>query len=233
MPRNKFRPKVRQSNVIDPKLIVIATEGEYSERQYFEELRLRFGRSSIHVEILNTTDNKSSPQHVLRRLDEFRKKYQIKRKRDELWMAIDYDRWGQAKLSEIAQLCEQKGFNLAVSNPCFELWLLLHLRKLNSYSMKEQENFLLNRRIGKRTPIEKVIVDECGEYNKTRINMAHFSHNIRGAIEEARRIDNPDLRWPEELGSRLFLIVEEIIGSPYAQPKRERFVGNAPRRLIC
>ncbi len=43
---------------------------------------------------------------------------------DEVWCVIDVDR--HARLRQACQRAEQAGIHMAVSNPCFELWLLLH-----------------------------------------------------------------------------------------------------------
>jgi hypothetical protein len=45
---------------------------------------------------------------------------------DEVWCVFDVDE--HPKLNEAGQLASARGIELAVSNPCFELWLLLHFR---------------------------------------------------------------------------------------------------------
>ena len=45
---------------------------------------------------------------------------------DELWLVLDTDRWSAAQLREVDQISRENGWNLAISNPCFELWLYLH-----------------------------------------------------------------------------------------------------------
>jgi hypothetical protein len=53
---------------------------------------------------------------------------------DVLWLVIDTDRWGDKQLSEVTSECVSKHFRLAVSNPCFELWLILHYEDSDSIS---------------------------------------------------------------------------------------------------
>ena len=49
----------------DTRLIVIATEGRETEKQYFDQ----FGDKRVHVKMLTTgEDNQSAPQHVIERL---------------------------------------------------------------------------------------------------------------------------------------------------------------------
>lgn len=213
MPDRRFSPRVRQSGIRNPKLIIIATEGKCTEKQYFEELRFRNGKPNIHVEILPTHDTDSSPKHVLERLDEFKKQYKFSNGLDELWMVIDVDSWGDVKIAEIAQLCQQKRYNLAVSNPCFEAWLLLHFQSIEEYPIEEQRTLLHNKREGARTALEKELLRICGEYNKSNLNMDYFIPNIRDAIERSRILDDNNSRWPQSFGTRVYLLVEKIIDS--------------------
>jgi hypothetical protein len=114
----------RTSGFRDAKLIVIATEGERTEPAYFRGLKAAFRKPAIHMEILPRTTAGSSPAHVQEELDKFNKVYNLV-EGDELWMVIDRDQWPDKNLAETAGECERKGYFLAVSTPCFELWLLL------------------------------------------------------------------------------------------------------------
>lgn len=46
---------------------------------------------------------------------------------DEIWLVTDVDRHDLARLHEARQRLEDRRWHLAVSNPCFEVWLQLHL----------------------------------------------------------------------------------------------------------
>lgn len=59
--------KIKRTKLLDrhyrwreTKLFIIATEGELTEKQYFE----MFKSSRIKIEVLSTDDGKSAPQHV-------------------------------------------------------------------------------------------------------------------------------------------------------------------------
>jgi RloB-like protein len=45
---------------------------------------------------------------------------------DEKWCVVDTDEFD---LDDAARIAAEKSVHLAVSNPCFELWLLLHHRE--------------------------------------------------------------------------------------------------------
>jgi len=54
---------------------------------------------------------------------------------DELWMIIDTDEYDNRRtdISEIEQICrENPMYKLGISNPCFEIWLILHFFDLET-----------------------------------------------------------------------------------------------------
>lgn len=210
-PTREFRPRSRTSAVRDARLIVIACEGSKTEVAYFRELASLHHNPRVHVEPLPPSENQTSPQHVLERLSEFRRQYRTG-KQDELWVVIDVDRWGAGKLSQVAQACLQKRFSLAVSNPCFELWLLLHLKDLSTYSQTELDELLSNAKSGSRTRLEQELVLLCGSYSKSKPLLAPFLPSVEAAIARAKAADpGAAHRWPPGLGSRVYLVAESVI----------------------
>ena len=123
----KPRPLNRQLGAYrDSRLFVIATEDTHAPKNYFDE---NFQSPRVHVAMLPTEDGSSSPQHVLDRLNEFQAEFDLNDD-DELWLILDTDHWVEPNhLGNFKQVCSEaanKGYQLAHSNPCFEIWLLLH-----------------------------------------------------------------------------------------------------------
>ncbi len=212
MPR-KFHPRSRLSGVRDAKLIVIASEGAETEPTYFRELASL--ASNTQVKVLPLTRNeadsgKSAPRYVVQMLDDFRNSYPDQESNDELWAVVDLDNYD---LTETARLCYQKGYNLAVSNPCIEIWLLLHLKSLSEYSSEVLDEFRENPKINsRRNRLDMELLNILGEYNKSNLKVEkHFYLRTEKAIERAKKLDDIKLRWPNDLGSRVYLIVEQII----------------------
>ncbi len=70
---------------------------------------------------------------------------------DECWCVFDVE-WpkNHPNLFDARQLAEAKGIGLAISNPCFELWLILHHRELTKFvSTAEAES--MSRRLDGRS----------------------------------------------------------------------------------
>jgi len=204
----------RKSSLRDSRLIIIAAEGEETEKKYFEGLKENYENPRVHVEVLDRLEASSDPAKVLRRLDKFRSDYNLRRDYDELWLVIDVDRWGNQKLSLVSQQCVQKHYRLAVSNPSFEIWLILHVHSLDAYSPEIQAELIANKKEGKRTRLEQELLALLGSYNKTNPDMNYFAPRVFDAISNARNADkNLENRWPNGLGTRVYLLAEEIVPS--------------------
>lgn len=178
----------------DTKLCVIATEGEYTEKLYFSMFR----NPRIQVRVLPTERGHSAPEYVLEQLEIFVDQYQIGDE-DELWVMLDVDRWPDSKLSDISTRTFQKGYKLAVSNPCFEIWLYLHFLDIGSQRLSCQKVIALLRK-------------HLGSYKKTNIDVEAYRPLITDAIRRARALhSSPSERWPSSTGTHVYKIVENLI----------------------
>lgn len=184
----------------DTRLIIIATEGERTEKQYFD-IFIRLRRNShVQVTVFETVDGASAPIHVIARLKTIKKKFDFQ-KDDELWLVIDTDRWGDSQLSQVAAESLRCHFGLAVSRPCFELWLFLH-HSDPSYDME----------VMTCREIENALRTLLGGYDHSNIQIERFVSFIEDAIQRAIRLDTqPDVRWPHQLGTRVYLVVQSIL----------------------
>lgn len=119
------RPLARdKQHFRDDRLFVVACDDTYAPKQYFDAFRI----ARVQVHVVPTTDGTSAAQHVLTRVEEFKKTLEDD---DELWMLLDTDHSvdGSHRHSflQAIQSAKQQGIGVAVSRPCFEFWLLLHL----------------------------------------------------------------------------------------------------------
>lgn len=215
MPR-KRRPLVRPDAVRDAKLIVIATEDTKATVRYLERLASPdyYQSSKVQVKVLTRENTASSPEHVLKELDTWRQEYQLAED-DELWLVIDTDRWRNAKLNQVARACVQKQIKLAISNPAIELWFLLHITDLAHYDIEMLKQLQANKKVNaNRTQLEQAIIELVGSYNKANLNADLFLPYVELAITRAEQLDvQPESRWPQQLGTRMYLLVRSIIAS--------------------
>ena len=201
----------------DARLIVIASEGKDTERIYFKALAKEYTNPRVHVHILERSEaeqNNSSPDHVLKQLNDYKSQYELEAD-DELWLVIDKDRWTEAMLSRVATECSQEvAMHMALSNPCFELWLLLHIEDSALLTPEEQKQWIENRRKSKNgDPYLKVrLRQKMGSYHESSYDALALIAHVEDAIERARALDkNPNDRWSQTLGTRVYLLAESVM----------------------
>ena len=210
----KRKDFVRLEGVRSARLVVIAGEGRYTESIYFNAVKNELRAPNVHVEVLDRNSDESSPESVHRQVADFMRQYNIEDD-DELWLVIDRDRWQERMLSQVAQLCAQNShLHFCMSNPCFELWLLLHLEDVDQYD-DETKNALLRNKKNKSgvTWLKKRMKDLLGSYAESNYDALSLIPYTSVAMDRARRLDNnPQDRWPQSIGSRVYLLMESITG---------------------
>lgn len=177
----------------DTNIIVVATEGAKTEKLYFEIFKNR----KVQIFVIPNIQHKSSPKHIKDNLDSYVQEYQIG-DGDQLWLAIDVDRWTQQELSTICQECIQKGYHLAISNPCFELWLLYHFQDVDkSYNSCNDV----------KDDLKPLLDDAEGS------DYEELFHDLAADAVERARADDNDLtqRWPHPQGTRVYQIIEQVV----------------------
>lgn len=204
----------RKSGFRDAKLIVIATEGEKTEPKYFEALISddQFYNPRVHVEVLGSVDGKTSPSHVIALMDEFRREYRI-REDDELWILVDRDfqSWKTGTLSECMRLCRQKNYHFGLSNPCFEIWLILHFTCISTLDESEKLRIKENKRQGQRNYCEKLIVQKIGSFNKANPSFDAIIPHTHIAIERAERLTKGNtVDLLKEIGTNVFVLIRSL-----------------------
>lgn len=197
----KPRPLDRKAeHVRDTSLIIIATEGEKTEPLYFN--MECFQHKHVQIRIVSTEDGVSSPRDVLDRLHKEATEYQFG-EGDQFWLVIDKDRWTDDTLREVISMCEDENYQVALSNPCFELWLLLHFKKADELEWKTNP-----LSCGDVKSVFSPLLDkrDQGSYD------ANFAVFIRDAIDEARILDEyPDSPIPVCPATRVYRLVEELV----------------------
>lgn len=180
-------------------MILIATEGARTEPIYFSELKARH-RDVVTVIVSKGREGQSNPQRVLDRLLEAIEKQATWTKRDQAWLAIDTDAWStDERQSLINRIANDSRLHLAISNPCFELWLVLHFQDTWPGATCKD----LEQRLRKR--------DALGAYSKNNYDVSTLIHLIDSAIERAERCDKtPEGHWPEPGQTQVYKLVSQI-----------------------
>ncbi len=208
----KRKDFVRLEGVRSARLVVIASEGRCTESIYFSAVKDKLRAPNVHVEILSRDTNESSPESVHAQITDFMRQYNIEDD-DELWIVIDRDRWHERMLSQVAQLCAQNPhLNFCMSNPCFELWLLLHLEDVRKYDEPTTTALIANRKSSSGlTWLKRRMRDLLGSYSESNYEVSRLLPNVSSAMEIARKLDvNPSDRWPQTIGTRVYQLMGSI-----------------------
>jgi hypothetical protein len=114
------------------KTLLVFCEGERTEPEYLNALKNEPSvRAVAAVEIrVAATSSGAVPLTLVQRSIEARSKaLSEKDEIDEFWCVFDVE-WpiNHPNLPEAISLAQENEISLAVSNPCFEVWLILHLK---------------------------------------------------------------------------------------------------------
>lgn len=219
MPREPI-PLIREGGFKEAeKLFILSYEGTVSEKKYFEDFRKSemFNDSGL-IEVISLKrpkDKGADPINVKKLLQKAKREYRFK-DTDEFWLIIDRDDWESIhnhNFDSLIRDCQaENNFYLAMSNPCFELWLILHLKDINDFTTAEKQKLLENPKISSsKNHIDKVLGDIQGRGYKKRPNPNVFLPKVQEAINRAKKMNNKKENYPSGLGSDIYKLIEKLI----------------------
>lgn len=116
--------------------------------------------------------NRRNPAAVLKRFQKAMKTEGF-RKNDEAWIVVDVDMWGEEEFAKLLSWKKSDSrHHLAISNPKFELFLLMHFERGNSCTTSPM--------------VDKALKRYWPHYDK-RVNATRFSlDEVKAAVDVAR-----------------------------------------------
>lgn len=190
---------------------------DYEIEEYFSKnQRLIDDKIDINHEIIsNVCDYLSNNLNLTEQVEkilEYINEQQIvyDKELDTICIIIDRDKGNVKKdqYDKIVEKCNKKGFNLYVTNPTFEFWLLLHSDKIFEY---DKEELLLNTKVGKKRYLERVLSEVFKGYKKEKLDFEKFKPYIQNAVINEKKFCESIELLKEELGSNVGLLIEEIL----------------------
>ena len=196
MARKRRPSRRRKGNRRFRKRFVIAAEGTRTELEYFDIVEQWV--DGVHLQLVPGSHSTNAPEAVLRRLRRGLDRRSLSGT-DEAWVVVDRNGWEEAdlvKLHKWSLAGDRCG--LAVSNPNFEYWLLLHFEDGGDAATATRCRERLKRYLrnyDKRVPSGAIGLDQVGQ-----------------AVARAKTRDNPPCRdWPRVAGSTVYRLVERIL----------------------
>ena len=180
------------------RFLIIAIEGVETEPRYFMEFRTS-REARIQMKLVPNSNHKSSPEEVLERLIYYFRRNGMRG--DEGWIVIDRDAWTETELNNVHREANERGFYVALSNPCFELWLYLHLCDARPF----------NDRHDCQRGLAGVLVGYSPD-TKGAYDAPWLIANVTRAIERAKGLDEEKQNtWQRRQSTRVYKLVERLL----------------------
>lgn len=195
-----FRDLQRPTRRREPlPLVVVAVDATRPESLYFEYLRPR-PDIALHVLRIEGCQPESALPRVLSELAAW-KRHQRFGSNDQAWVVADQSGISEAALDGYYRRAQNQCIRLALSNPCFELWLWLHVQPNRAFASAEH--------------CRRAVSTHYPDWSRLQPRAARLiALTAPRAIERARRIDRPEDPWPKSQSTRVFRLVEYLLGSP-------------------
>jgi hypothetical protein len=158
-----------------------------TERQYLAGLRDSLNNRAVDIQILRRP---KSPVQVVAYASLQRADF------DEAWCVVDVD---QFDIAAATQAAGRAGVELVVSNPCFELWLLLH---------HEDHRAALTNCAAALTRLRQ----HLPHYDKARLDFADFAKTVTEAVARAKSLDATATNPLQNPSTSMWRLVEKIMG---------------------
>jgi len=193
--RRRAPPLDRRKTQRAPKRrFIIFCEGANTEPAYFAALGERVREALIAIE---TVPVGGAPRTVAEQAIKRAKSLGVGKKskkgrdsfesRDEVWAVFDRD--AHPNYYDAIQICEANSVGAARSNPCFELWLILHLEDFN--------------RPDDRRAVQRYLKDLCPDYEPNGRKLPDCNALLEAVEEAERRAEWLMERREEERDGRL------------------------------
>lgn len=246
-PQRPFRP-VRPAS---DKIIFLSFEGEVTETEYFERVSDLFDAIKNRIHVISVAEDavntdlkfrtpeqakllgRGRPEQLVERIDWFKQNYDDeyefdKHPDDEFWIVTDVDdNWSEQRIDkwkETVNLCAERHYQYVISNPFFEIWLLLHHDDATdddkAFAVTDKHSYEPTTHF--RGRLRKLGAPLKG---KKHIRKEDYSiENIWKATERAKNlhVDKADLA-PHYFASTMYLLTEKLFAllDEYQDPTAE------------
>jgi len=133
-----YRP--RKKNVRRPKnIVVIVCEGEKTELKYFQNIRSQIEVRNANIQIRPVHGNCTAPMSMVNYAIDNLTEWDVDfESGDGVWCVFDVDENTDRILQDTFDRAKANRIKMALSNPCIELWFLIHFRDQHAGLERDQ-----------------------------------------------------------------------------------------------
>lgn len=220
------------------KIIFLSCEGSVTEEEYIEILSQIYDGVKGRVQLISVVEDevhtspkkrtkeqkqilgKSKPWQLVEKIDKFKREKEAvyefsKYPEDEFWIVSDVDDnldIHRTEFENAIRECDEKGYKYAISNPFFEIWLLLHHDDVREedkkYAVTEKHPYEATKHF-------KTRLAECNAPLKDNkhLQLEHYSaEKVEDAVCRAKKLmDGKEEKIPSGYGTYVYKIVEKIL----------------------
>jgi hypothetical protein len=158
-------------------VILIVTEGDVTEPQYLKGFAEASKNARVRIEVVGGV---GVPRTIVESAKERKKAAAIRARRekddnlcyDEVWCVFDIDQ--HPNIPDAIQMARDNGIELAISNPCIELWLWLH--------------FADQPGMQHRHALQRMMKRHIANYDK-HVDYTDYAEGYDVAVRRASRLD--------------------------------------------
>lgn len=250
--RIDFQPQIpyREVERRTSKIIFLSCEGSVTEEGYFQIISELFSEAKAKIEIISVMQDivqkvpkyrteeeikelsKNTPLQLVERIEKFKKdkeeKFDFKNHEDEFWIVADVDAHTKEEFIEdwkkALEKCDKQNYGYAISNPFFEIWLLLHHTDVReddfAFAVTEEHPYEKTGHYRERLREQKAPLQK-----EKKVKRKHYNiEKVKNAIERAKKLQEEELktcrdefqkqeliRWPHALGTTVYKLLDEIV----------------------
>jgi hypothetical protein len=186
MPRRERRDRALPGQLHPRRQILVVCGGRRTEPAYLDGLRRTTENAALQIRAVGR-----SPVQLV----DYASGLASTRDYDEVWCVVDADQFDVEQAHRSARVGDVE---LAVSSPCFEYWLLLHLRDVRRQFRDCRE-------------VTEELLRHLPAYDKTGLRFGDFADGIADAVTRARTLhDGTTAPYPNP-SSGIWRLVERLI----------------------
>jgi len=217
--QTNFDTPIYDEESLEPKkAFIISCEGKNTEPAYFDTIKVKLTEyidALIEIEIVPKLSGGSAPSNVVSDLQNYiKEKYDYQKGYDEFWIVIDREkqRTRRDNIERIMPFCKDNDINIALVNPVFEFWLLLHIVDISKY---DTDDLHKNKKVSnKKRFLDAELTTILGSYSKKEGKFPKdivTIENIQRAIEQEKFFENDLEKIIDSLGSNVGKLVQKIV----------------------